>query len=303
MLVGGETITRFSFLITAVFFAAASIPTFLWIKERAEPQPMPEGQTIYTIPFTRLASTVKEIKSYKQFVKFIVAFLIYNDGIMMTLDFAAIIGAVLVGMNQMQLIIFMMIVQVTSVAGAYLFGVLADKIGAKQSLVISVMMMIVIVAGLFIVKDLIFFFVIGAFAGFALSGVQSVSRMAVAKMAPEGKSAEFFGFFAVAGHTSSFIGPAVYGWIAADAAIIFMGRGMDALAAEQTGLRVAVISIIAFRLLGWYCSLVSVRKGTWILWMLKQHRQVYKWLWLQILLYRLFLIRAVSLFGDYCGEE
>ncbi len=259
MLVGGETITRFSFLITAVFFAAASIPTFLWIKERAEPQPMPEGQTIYTIPFTRLASTVKEIKSYKQFVKFIVAFLIYNDGIMMTLDFAAIIGAVLVGMNQMQLIIFMMIVQVTSVAGAYLFGVLADKIGAKQSLVISVMMMIVIVAGLFIVKDLIFFFVIGAFAGFALSGVQSVSRMAVAKMAPEGKSAEFFGFFAVAGHTSSFIGPAVYGWIAADAAIIFMGRGMDALAAEQTGLRVAVISIIAFLVVG-LVLLFSVRE-------------------------------------------
>lgn len=250
MLVGGDTIVRYSFLITAVFFALASIPTFLWIKERAEPQPMPEGQTIYTIPFTRLASTFKEIKSYKQFIKFIVAFLIYNDGIMMTLDFAAIIGAVLVGMNQMQLIIFMMIVQVTSVAGAYLFGVLADKIGAKQSLVISVSMMIVIVAGLFIVKDLIFFFVIGAFAGFALSGVQSVSRMAVGKMAPEGKSAEFFGFFAVAGHTSSFIGPAVYGWIAADAAIIYLSRGMDALAAEQTGLRVAVISIIVFLVVG-----------------------------------------------------
>ncbi len=110
--------------------------------------------------------------------------------------------------------------------------------------------MIVIVAGLFIVKDLVFFFVIGGFAGFALSGVQSVSRMAVAKMAPEGKSAEFFGFFAVAGHTSSFIGPAVYGWIAADAAIIYMSRGMDSITAEQTGLRIAVISIIAFLAIG-----------------------------------------------------
>ena len=259
MLIGGETVTRASFLITAAFFALASIPTFLWIKERAEPQPMPEGQTLWTIPFTRLAATFKEIKNYKQFIKFIVAFLIYNDGIMMTLDFAAIIGAVLVGMNQMQLIIFMIIVQVTSVAGAYLFGVFADKIGAKKSLVISVIMMIFIVALLFIVKDLVFFFVIGAMAGFALSGVQSVSRMAVGKMAPVGKSAEFYGFFAVAGHTSSFIGPAVYGWIAADAAIIFAARGMDVLAAEQTGLRVAVISIILFLAVG-LVMLLGVRE-------------------------------------------
>jgi len=102
--------------------------------------------------------------------------------------------------------------------------------------------------------------VIGALAGFALSGVQSVSRMAVGKMAPVGKSAEFFGFFAVAGHTSSFIGPAVYGWIAADAAIIFATRGLDALAAEQAGLRVAVISIIVFLAIGLVLLLWCTRK-------------------------------------------
>ncbi len=131
MTIGGPTVVRYAFLITAFFFALSALPTFLWIRERAEPEPMPAGENYFTIPFKRLAVTFKEIKNHKEFIKFIISFLIYNDGIMMTLDFAAIIGAVLVGMNQTQLIIFMMIVQVTSVGGAYLFGVLTDKLGAK----------------------------------------------------------------------------------------------------------------------------------------------------------------------------
>lgn len=257
----GQEIVRVSFLITAAFFALSSIPTFLWIRERAEPHQLPAGENIFSLPFKRLRDTFREAKQHKNFFKFIVAFLIYNDGIMMTLDFAAIIGAVLVGMNQTQLIIFMIVVQITSVAGAYLFGIITDKIGSKRALIFSIVLMIIIVAGLFIVKDLTFFFVIGGLAGFALSGVQSVSRMAVARMAPEGKSAEFFGFFAVAGHTSSFIGPAVYGWLAADAAIIFASRGMSELAAEQTGLRVAVISIIAFLAVG-LALLLRVRENS-----------------------------------------
>ncbi|MEN6435754.1 MAG: MFS transporter [Anaerolineaceae bacterium] len=258
MLVGNSTI-HYGFLITAVFFALSSLPTFLWIKERAEPETMPAGETYLSIPFKRLGSTFKELKNFKEFIKFIVAFLIYNDGIMMTLDFAAIIGGVLVGMDQMQLIIFMIIVQITSVAGAYLFGILTDKIGSKQTLVVSLIMMILTVSCLFLVQDVTFFFVIGGFAGFALSGVQSVSRMAVGKMAPEGKSAEFYGFFAVAGHTSSFIGPTIYGWLAADAAIMFLSRGMNSIAAEQAGIRAAVLSIIAFLAIG-MVLLLSVKE-------------------------------------------
>ncbi len=246
----GQEIIRLAFLITAAFFALSSLPAFLWIKERAEPTPLPQGETYLSVPVKRLANTLKDIRNYREFVKFIIAFLIYNDGIMMTLDFAAIIGAVLVGLGQVDLIIFMIIVQITSVAGAYLFGLLTDKAGAKVSLIISIAMMVLIVSGLFIVKDISFFFVIGGLAGFALSGVQSVSRMAVGQMAPEGKSAEFYGFFAVAGHTSSFIGPTVYGWLAADAAIYFSRHGYSALAAEQSGLRVAVVSILLFLIVG-----------------------------------------------------
>jgi len=249
-LVGGPLIIRLSFIITAIFYALAALPTFINIRERAEPQPLPAGETYFTIPFHQLGKTLKAVRHYKEFIKFIIAFLIFNDGIMMTLDFAAIIGAVLFGMNQQQLIVFMILVQITSVLGAWLFGVIVDKFGCKPALAISILLMILTVSGLFIVDSLAFFNVIGALAGFALTGVQSVSRTMVGVMAPQEKSAEFFGFFEVGGRTSSFIGPTVYGLIAAEMAQYFGARGFDPLTAEQMGLRVAVASIVAFLVIG-----------------------------------------------------
>jgi UMF1 family MFS transporter len=259
MLIGGDFIVRLSFLITAVFYMASTLPTILWLRERAEPQKLTIGQSYFQVAFKRLGATFRAVKSYKEFIKFIVAFLVYNDGIMMTLDFAAIIGAVLFGMDQQGLIIFMIIVQVTSVAGAYLFGILADRWGSKKSLVVSIVLMIAAVLTLLVVDSIVVFYIIGAVAGFALTGVQSVSRTLTGQFAPEGKSAEFFGFFEVGGRTSSFIGPTLYGFLAAEAALFYGGRGFDSLTAEQMGLRLAVISIAIFLGLG-LLVLLSVRQ-------------------------------------------
>jgi UMF1 family MFS transporter len=246
MLIGGDFIVRLSFLITAVFYFVSTLPTILWLRERAEPQKRERGESYVQVAFRRLGSTFRAVKSYKEFIKFIVAFLVYNDGIMMTMDFAAIIGAVLFGMDQQQLIIFMIIVQVTSVAGAYLFGILSVRWNSKKSLIVSLLLMITAVLALLVVDSIQVFYLIGALAGFALTGVQSVSRTMTGQFAPEGKSAEFFGFFEVGGRTSSFIGPAVYGFLAAEAALFYGGRGYDTLVAEQMGLRLAVISIAIF---------------------------------------------------------
>jgi len=250
MSIGGTTIVRFSFLITAVFYLISSIPLFLWLRERAEPQPLRQGEGYIGVAFRRLSDTFRAVRQYREFIKFIIAFLIYNDGIMMALNFAAIIGAVLFGMTQQQLIVFMIIIQITSVAGAYVFGILADRWSSKRSLIVSLAIMIGAVVWMVFVQNVTVFFVIGAIAGFALTGVQSVSRTLVGQFAPEEKSAEFYGFFEVGGRTSSFIGPAVYGFIAAEAALILGGRGMDTINAEQTGIRIAIGSIVAFLLFG-----------------------------------------------------
>jgi UMF1 family MFS transporter len=247
---GGTFVVRMSMVITAVFFAVFAVPIFLWLRERAQPQVLPEGENYLSVAFKRLGKTIRTAGQFREFVKFMIAFLIYNDGIIMALDFAAIIGAVLFGMTQEQLIIFVIIVQITNVAGAFAFGLLVDRIGGKPSLIASLIMMVVVVAALYFNQTLTGYFVIGAVAGVAMAGAQSVSRTMVAIFAPPGQSAEFYGFFAVVGRTSSFIGPAVYGLLAAEAALWYQAQGQETGLAEQSGQRVAILSIGAFILAG-----------------------------------------------------
>lgn len=251
IMIEGTIMVRLSLVFTALYFAVSTIPTFTWIKEKASATPLPPGQTYLSIAYTRLVETIKSLGSYRDFLRFIIAFLIYNDGILMALNFAAIIGAVMFGMDQTQLIIFMIIVQVTSVIGAYVAGLAGKKIGFKRTLIYSLIMMSLVVIGMLFAQNMTQFFVIGALAGFALTGVQSISRTLVGYFAPEGRSAEFYGIFAVTGRTSSFIGPTVYGFLAFEAARWFVNnRGLDLLEAEIKGQQVAIGSIVVFLIAG-----------------------------------------------------
>jgi UMF1 family MFS transporter len=243
-------IVRLSLPITAVFWALSAIPIFRWLPERTQAQPLPAGETYLSVAFKQLGQTIRTAARFKEFVKYMLAFLIYNDGVIMALDFAAIIGAVLFGMDQQKLIIFVILIQVTNVLGAYVFGELVDRIGGKRSLALSILIMIGVVIWLYFNQTQTGFFVIGAVAGFAMAGIQSVSRTMVAMFSPPGQSGEFYGFFAVAGRTSSFIGPAVYGWVAAEAALMYQVQGQLVEAAEQSGQRLAILSIGAFLLVG-----------------------------------------------------
>ncbi len=246
----GDLPVRASFVFTAVFFLLASIPLLRSVPERRSAQTLPPGENYLQVGFRRIFGTLRKIRHFRQFGRFILAFLIYNDGILMALDFAAIIGAVLFGMDQTQLILFMILVQATSVAGAWVFGILGERHGFRRALVWSLWLMILAVAAMLVTQTLWQFFLVGALAGLALTGVQSLSRAMISVLAPEGQSAEFYGFFSIAGRTSSFIGPTIYGLLAAGAAKYFERRGYAALLAEQAGQRVAIASVIVFLLVG-----------------------------------------------------
>jgi UMF1 family MFS transporter len=106
-----------------------------------------------------------------------------------------------------------------------------------------------------------FFNVIGAMAGFALTGVQSVSRTVVGQISPEEKAAEFYGLFSLSNQISAFAGPAIYGLVVASIAIRYQNGGMASLQAEEVGIRLGVGIIIAFLLVG-LGFLYSVK--TWV---------------------------------------
>ena len=252
-------VVRGSFAFTAIFFAVSTLPLFLRLRENRTGRALPPGENYLSLAFKRLKNTFGAVRDFREFIKFILSFLIYNDGILMALDFAAIIGAVLYGMDQTQLIIFMIIVQVTSAIGAYVFGIWGEKAGFKQALIYSILLMIGAVIWMMFNTTLTGYFLIGALAGFALTGVQSLSRTIIGLFAPQNKATEFFGFFAVAGRSSSFIGPTVYGIIAFRTALFFEGRGMDVVLAEQTGQRAGLFSIAIFLIAG-LLVLVSVNE-------------------------------------------
>jgi UMF1 family MFS transporter len=258
----GMLTVRLTLVITAVWYAVFASPLFLWLRESARSREKREGGTVVGLAIARLRQTFATVSQYHEFVKFMIAFLIYNDGVLMTVNFAAIFGAVMFGLSQEQLILFMIVVQVTSVLGALVSGWLADRVSAKASVAAFLGLMLASVLGLFVSNSVVLFFVIGGVAGCALSAVQSTSRGMVTILSPAGRSAEFFGFYAVVGRTSSFIGPAIYGWVAYEAAIRFQADGDAATflwfranpagadLAEQLGQRVAILPIILFLAVG-----------------------------------------------------
>jgi MFS transporter, UMF1 family len=243
-------VVRSSFAFTAVFFAISSISLFRRVQEAHQGKSLPTGETYLSIALKRLANTFKAVRHFREFIKFIISFLIYNDGVLMALNFASIIGVVLFSMNQTQLIIFMIIVQFTSALGAYLFGILSERMSFKRALLIALVLMMGTVTWMVFNQTLPGYFIIGALAGFALTGVQSLSRTMAGLFAPEQKSAEFFSFFAIAGKSSSFIGPVIFGTLAYRASVIFEGRGIDAVEAGQLGYRIALGLVVVFLAIG-----------------------------------------------------
>lgn len=244
-------VVRGSLIVTAIFFAVAAIPIFLWLRERAQSQALPPGENYFSVAFKQLGQTIRAASGFKEFLKFMLAFLIYNEGVIMALDFAAILGAVLFGLEQTGLIIFFIIVQATNVVGALIFGNLQDRFGGKRSLTLSILLMVGCIIALYFAQNQTHFFIIGAVVGVAMAGIQSVSRAMVATFSPPGKSGEFFGFFALTGRTSSFIGPAVFGWLAAELTLWYQSQGQVAAIAEQSGHRLAILSIGVFLIVGW----------------------------------------------------
>ena len=253
-------LSRVAFLITAVFYALSTAPIFIFLRERTRPQPLPAGENYISISIKKLVNTFKNARKFKDFMNFLLAFLVYNHGIMIALDFASIIGVVLFNLNQKQLIIFMIIVQVTSVIGAYVFGKIAHWLGSKWTMILAVFLMIITVSLLFFVDSLMVFYIIGAIAGFTLTAVQSFSRTVVGQLAPEEQAAEFYGLFSLASQISNFIGPALYCVVVLWLSNLYMKSGLQEIPAEQHSQRLAISIMVIFLTAG---MLLLLRVKSW----------------------------------------
>lgn len=223
--------THLVFPTVAAFYGIFAIPTFLLLKEVRKPS---KRTNYFKTAFKRIHTSLKNIRDFKELLKFIVSYLIYNDGIIIVISFAAIYGATRFDMGSKQLITYFIIANVTSMVGAFVFGYVLDKIGAKKTISLTLFIWIAVVIWAFMCKSVHEFYLVGMLAGIAIGSSQSGSRSMLALLTPKDKMAEFFGFYSVTGRIASVLGPLVYGEI-------------SRLSGDQ---KWAILSVLIFFILG-----------------------------------------------------
>jgi len=202
------------FLSVSFWWVIFSIPTFIFLRERAQGV-IASPKVSFRAGYARLRHTLRRIKTFKELTKFLLAYLIYNDGIETVIVMASIFGADVLGMETAEIIVYFLMIQGIAFFGSLLFGYLADAIGNKRTVMISLGIWALVVLWAFRLG--IFwdprteYWILGVLAGMVMGGSQAASRSLQGLFTPDANSAEFYGFFAVSGKFASVFGPLIYG--------------------------------------------------------------------------------------------
>ncbi len=226
--------TRLSFLSVAIWWFVFTIP--LWRHVHEPPRRVLAGEEGFNpvqASFKRLATTFREITTYRELFKFLIAFWLYNDGIGTIIKMATIYGAE-IGIGQTTLIGTLLMVQFVGIPFAFLFGWLARKIGTKQSIYLSLLVYAAIAIGGYFMTSEWHFWALGLAVATVQGGSQALSRSLFGRMVPKSKSAEFFGFFSVSEKFAGIAGPFVFGIVGQ-----VMGHS-----------RLSIVSLIVFFIVG-----------------------------------------------------
>ncbi len=219
---------RMTNMVVAVFFLFAGIPTFLWVKERKTANTLPKGESYIGTGFRRIRRTFVQIREFGELFKFLVIFGIYNCGVTTVVVFASVYADKTIGLSASELIWFFLITQVSASLGAFFFGLIQDRIGAKNTIYITLSLWLLVIAGAYLATGRNAFFVVGNLAGLGLGSSQSAARALVGLFSPVEKAAEFFGFWGLFWKLSTAVGPLVFG-------ILSSGTGSQRLAILVTG--------------------------------------------------------------------
>lgn len=229
----GEGATEYvpaTMLITAAFFALATIPTFAFLQERAEPQAnaAPMG-TLVRESFARLVHTVRNALGFRDLATLLACIVCYQAGIQTVVALAAVYAQEALGFDTRQTLMLVLVVNVTAAVGAFLFGPIQDRLGHRASLVLILVIWLVTVLVAWRADSVATFWVAANLAGFGLGAAQSAGRALVGYLSPEHRRAEFFGLWGLAVNLASIIGPMTYG------AVSWLGGGDHRLAMLTTG--------------------------------------------------------------------
>jgi len=207
---------RLAFLSVAIWWLLFAIPLFLHVREPAV-VPLSEAaerRGLIRVAFSRLASTFREIREYREAAKMLVAYLIYADGIGTIIRMAVVYGTI-IGIDQTWMIVAILITQFVGVPCAFGFGALAGRVGAKRAIFGGLVVYGGIAVLGFLMETHWHFLALAVLVGMVQGGTQALSRSVFASMVPEHKAAEFFGFYGVMDRFSGSIGSGLLGLVVA----------------------------------------------------------------------------------------
>lgn len=200
-----------SFPVSAFFFLLFALPLFIYLKDNRKK--VTEHESYFTIGISRVWNTLSHLKNYKNLATFLLAYFFYIEGVNTIIFFSGNYASTTLGFSETELLIFFLTVQTTAIAGSVVLGIIADSIGQKKTIIITLVMWLLTVLIAYLVQDKTGFYVVGLIAGAAMGSSQSTSRSMMSKLTPPEKKTEFFGFYSFFGKSSAVVGPLVFGLV------------------------------------------------------------------------------------------
>ncbi|MEX0174526.1 MFS transporter [Streptomyces sp. LMG1-1-1.1] len=246
----GEAV-RICLASAGVWWGAFTIVPLRRLRDRRLPPEGPDGrggEGAVGSGWRQLRATLKDMRRHPLTLSFLLAYLVYNDGVQTVISQASVFGSEELGLDQTTLITAVLLVQVLAVAGALGMGRLARSYGAKRTILGSLAVWtLILAAGYFLPAGApVFFFCLAAAIGLVLGGSQALSRSLFSHLVPRGKEAEYFSAYEMSDRGLSWLGPLVFG-----------------LAYQLTGsYRDAIISLVIFFVVGFaLLARVPVRRA------------------------------------------
>lgn len=215
-------------LITAGMFAVACSPTFLFLRERAKPQPYGAGAV--RASFSRLRHTLAEVRRFRDLARFLLCIVCYQAGVQAVIALAAIYAQQAMHFTTPQTIVLVLVVNVAAAVGALLFGYVQDRVGHKRAISMTLVGWLgttLLAAGADGERA---FWIAANLAGLCLGSSQSAGRALVGYLSPEDRHGEFFGLWGLSVKLSSVLGPMTYG------IVVWVTHGQHRLAFALTGI-------------------------------------------------------------------
>jgi MFS transporter, UMF1 family len=226
----GESASQFvpvTMVITSVMFALASLPTFLWLRERAVRRSAPGAMRA---AYVRVMHTLRHAGEHRDLRRFLVCLVFYQAGVQTVIALAAIYAEQALGFSTQDTIVLILVVNITAAAGAFAFGLIQDRLGHVRTIALTLgaWILVVVIAAASETRGA--FWIAANLCGLCLGSSQSAGRALVGYLSPADRRAEFFGLWGLAVKLSAILGPITYG------SITWLSRGNHRLAILCTGL-------------------------------------------------------------------